>query len=107
MTLIWSKLRKEIHLHTNRIFMKKWLVALCTSLMLSILGVFYFVEFVAKDACLDSGGSWMGAKEGCAGALGYTPADLISPLGVTIFFAIVVSISSMFIQLQKILFKKS
>ena len=83
--------------------MKKWLISLVISLLISSLGLVYFVLFIAQDKCLDSGGRWLGGLSGCDGGNGYSIENLVSPLGVAIFLGIVLGISSAFVQLHTLL----
>ena len=85
--------------------MKKWIICLAISLVISFLGLAYFVNFTAQDGCLDSGGRWLGALDGCDGGNGHSIQYLMSPLAITIFLGIVLGISSALVQLYSILFK--
>ncbi len=66
--------------------MKKWIVCLIISLVISFLGLAYFVNFVIQD-----------------GNSNYSLQSLMSPLPIVIFFAIVLGISSALVQLHSIL----
>ena len=85
--------------------MKKWITCLAISLVISFLGLVYFLNLMAQDGCLGSGGRWLGAFDGCDGGNSYSMHYLISPLAITIFLAIVLGISSALVQLHSILFK--
>ena len=86
--------------------MNKWVISLAISLVISFLGLAYFVNFTVQDVCLDSGGRWLGALDGCDGGNGYSIQHLMSPLAIIIFLAIVLGISSALVQLHSILFKR-
>ena len=85
--------------------MKKWLISLTLSLAISTIGILYFLIFIAQDNCLDSGGRWLGALNGCDGGNEYSTEYLTSPLAMGIYIAIVVAIGSALIQLHSILRK--
>lgn len=82
--------------------MKKWFIALSISLTVCTTGLVYFTFFMAQDGCLDSGGRWLGALNGCDGGNGYSTEYLSSPLAVGIFTGIVLAVSSALIQVQSI-----
>lgn len=86
--------------------MKPWLYSLSISLLICLSGLTYFVLVVAPDKCLDAGGRWLGAGDGCEGVLGYELANLASPFGVIIFLGIVVAIASLLFQVKTLLLGK-
>lgn len=82
--------------------MKKWLVCFVISVVISIIGLFYFVSFVMQDGCLDSGGSWKGVIDGCDSGNGFTTQYLMSPLSIAIYIGIIFGISGALVQVHKI-----
>ncbi|WP_086933892.1 hypothetical protein [Agarilytica rhodophyticola] len=90
--------------------MKKWIISLSISFVITTAGLIYFVSFVVQDQCLAAGGRWLGTFEGCQGGNGYSTDYLSSPLAIGIYLAIVVAIASAFVQFYSIaakLFKLS
>ena len=85
--------------------MKKWIISLAISSLISILGLVWFISFSAQDGCLDSGGRWLGLIQGCDGGNGYSMQYLGSPLAIVIFLGIVLGISSVLVQVHSMLFR--
>ena len=85
--------------------MKRWLLSLAISTLASCLGLVFFTVFIAQDACLDSGGRWLGFIQGCDGGNGYSLRYLASPIVITIFLGIILGISSALIQIHNMLFR--
>ena len=85
--------------------MKRWVISLAISALVSCLGLVYFISFVAQDRCLDSGGRWLGLIQGCDGGNGYSMQFLTSPIAIAIFLGIILGISSVLVQVYTMLFR--
>lgn len=96
---MWNKLNVSVRKKP----MKKWIISVTISAFISCLGLGYFIDFMAQNGCLDSGGRWLGHIHGCDGGSGYSMQYLASPIAITLFFAIVIAISSALVQLYAIL----
>jgi len=84
---------------------KKWLICLAISTLTSCIGLVLFIQSVAQDKCLDSGGRWLGLIHGCDGGNNYSIQNLTSPLAIVIFLGIILGISSALVQIHTLLFK--
>ena len=85
--------------------MKRWVISLAISALISCLGLVYFISFMAQDSCFDSGGRWLGLIQGCDGSNGYSMQFLTSPIAIAIFLGIVLSISSVLVQVHAMIFR--
>ena len=83
--------------------MKKWIICLGISVLISSLGLVLFISSSAQDGCLDSGGRWLGLIQGCDGGNDYSMQYLTSPLAIVIFLGIVLGISSALVQVHSML----
>jgi len=83
--------------------MKKWLISLGLSVVLCGIGLGYFLCFIAQDACLDSGGRWLGIIAGCEGGRELELDFLISPLLISIFLGIMLGVCSALVQFYTII----
>jgi len=84
--------------------MKKWLICLALSTLITGLGLLYITGFLAQDRCLDSGGRWLGMMSGCHGGNDYNTGYLTSPMVIAILVGIILGISSALVQLHTLLF---
>lgn len=85
--------------------MKKWIISFAISVLISCLGLVYFVNFIAYDACLGSGARWLGLIQGCEGGNGYTMQYITSPLAILIFLGIILGVSSALVQIYTLFSK--
>ena len=85
--------------------MKRWVVSLAISTLISCLGLVCFISFMAQDGCLDSGGRWLGLIQGCDGGNSYSMQYLASPIAIAIFLGIILGISSAIVQIHTMLFR--
>ncbi|SMF27474.1 hypothetical protein SAMN02745866_01744 [Alteromonadaceae bacterium Bs31] len=85
--------------------MKKWFVCLLISVIICVLGLIYFIRTKVITVCVESGGLWLGLLEGCENGGGISMQYFGSPLAVIIFFAIVLGVSSVLVQVHSMLFK--
>jgi len=83
--------------------MKKWIICFGISVLISSLGLVWFISSSAQDGCLDSGGRWLGLIQGCDGGNDYSMQYLTSPLAIGIFLGIVLGISSALVQVHSML----
>ena len=83
--------------------MKKWIICLAISVLVSSLGLVWFISSSAQDGCLDTGGRWLGLIQGCDGGNSYSMEYLASPLAIVIFLGIVLGISSALVQAHSML----
>lgn len=85
--------------------MKKWIISLAISTLVSCIGLVLFINFMAKDRCLDSGGRWLSLFRGCDGGNDYSMQYLTTPLAIAIFLGIILGIASALVQVHSILHK--
>lgn len=88
---------------TGKRTMKKWIIALAISTLVSCIGLVCFIYFMAQDVCLDSGGRWLGLIKGCDGGKNYSMQFLASPLAIFIFLGIILGISSALVQVYSMI----
>lgn len=96
---MFSKRRAAIPVST----MKKWIICLAISTLVSCIGLVCFIYFMAQDGCLDSGGRWSGLMQGCDGGKDYAMQFLALPLAIAIFLGIILGISSALVQVHSML----
>ncbi len=83
--------------------MKKWLLSLAISALISFIGLVWFIRSSVQEACLSAGGRWLGLMQGCDGGTGYSLQYLTSPLAIAIFLGIVLGISSALVQVHSLI----
>lgn len=98
---MFSKRRTAIPVRT----MKKWIISLAISALISCLGLVCYINFMAQDGCLDSGGRWLGLIQGCDGGNDYSMQYLATPIAISIFLGIILGISSALVQVHSILYR--
>lgn len=85
--------------------MKKWCISIVLSTLISLIGLWIFIWIVARDTCLNTGGSWHGLIQGCKEGAAYSLSFLNTPLAIVILITLVFSIASAFVQLYTIMIK--
>lgn len=84
---------------------KKWSVYLTASILISVLGLLWFINYSAETGCLGSSGRWLSPIYGCDNGFQYSTVYLESPLAISIYLGIVLGVTSALVQIHSILFK--
>ena len=68
--------------------MKKWIISGAVSFLFLLVVIVYLRQFLLQDQCLDAGGSWQGAINGCDGGTYESSYFVITPIGAVILAGI-------------------
>jgi hypothetical protein len=86
--------------------MKYWTISILISCVVWALVIVGMADFVAQDACLDSGGSWQGFSEGCTGGDTYS-YFVVTPVSIVLLFSLVLGLSWLITLLLRKLWTKT